>query len=163
VIEPADDVAVVRELVLEYAASLGVDLAFQDFDHELATLDTYYELMLVARIDGDIAGCIALRRIDENVCEMKRLYVRPRFRGRDLGRALANAVIDEARKRRYARMRLDTLPSMTSAMALYESLGFRDIAPYRFNPIAGSRWMELDLSAPGSASPFPPSDPPTTR
>jgi ribosomal protein S18 acetylase RimI-like enzyme len=145
VIEPADDVTVVRALILEYAASLGVDLAFQDFEHEVATLDTYYELMLVARIDGDVAGCVALRRIDDKVCEMKRLYVRPRFRGRDLGRALADAIIGEARKRGYARMRLDTLPSMTSAMALYESLGFRDIAAYRFNPIAGSRWMELAL------------------
>jgi ribosomal protein S18 acetylase RimI-like enzyme len=145
VIEPADDVSVVRELILEYAASLSVDLGFQDFEHEVATLDTYYELMLVARIDGDVAGCVALRRIDDEVCEMKRLYVRPRFRGRDLGRALANAIIGEARKRGYERMRLDTLPSMSSAMALYESLGFRDIAPYRFNPIAGSRWMELAL------------------
>lgn len=144
-IEPADDVTVVRELILEYAASLGVDLGFQDFEHEVATLDTYYELMLVARIDGDVAGCVALRRIDDEVCEMKRLYVRPRFRGRDLGRALANAIIGEARKRRYAGMRLDTLPSMASAMALYESLGFCDIAPYRFSPIAGSRWMELAL------------------
>ena len=144
-IEPADDVAVVRELILEYAASLGVDLAFQDFEHEVATLDTYYELMLVARIEGDVAGCIALRRIDDEVCEMKRLYVRPRFRGRDLGRALADAIIGEARTRGYARMRLDTLPSMTSAMALYESLGFRDIAPYRFNPIQGSRFLELEL------------------
>ena len=144
-IEPADDITVVRALILEYAASLGVDLAFQDFEHEVATLDTYYELMLVARIDGDVAGCVALRRIDDKVCEMKRLYIRPRFRGRDLGRALADAIIGEARKRGYARMRLDTLPSMTSAMALYESLGFRDIAAYRFNPIAGSRWMELAL------------------
>ena len=146
-IEPADDVAVVRELILEYAASLGVDLAFQDFEHEVATLDTYYELMLVARIEGDVAGCVALRRIDDEVCEMKRLYVRPRFRGRDLGRALAEAIIGEARTRGYARMRLDTLPSMTSAMALYESLGFRDIAPYRFNPIQGSRFLELVLQS----------------
>jgi ribosomal protein S18 acetylase RimI-like enzyme len=163
VIEPADDVTVVRALILEYAASLGVDLAFQDFEHEVATLDSYYELMLVARIDGDVAGCVALRRIDDQVCEMKRLYVRPPFRGRDLGRALADTIIGEARKRGYARMRLDTLPSMTSAMALYESLGFRDIAPYRFNPIAGSRWMELDLTGRGSAPPFPPSDPPPAR
>ena len=144
-IAPADDAGNVRALLLEYAASLGVDLAFQDFDHELATLETYYELMLVARVDGDVAGCVALRRIDDATCEMKRLYVRPSFRGRNLGRALAEAVIDAARKRGYARMRLDTLPPMRSAMALYESLGFRDIAPYRFNPIAGSRFMELEL------------------
>ena len=144
-IEPADDAGIVRELILEYASSLGVDLSFQDFEHEVATLDTYYELMLVARIDGDVAGCVALRRIDDDVCEMKRLYVRTRFRGRDLGRALANAVIGEARMRGYARMRLDTLPSMSSAMSLYESLGFRDIAPYRFNPVAGTRFLELTL------------------
>ena len=144
-IEPADDAGIVRELILEYASSLGVDLSFQDFEHEVATLDTYYELMLVARIDGDVAGCVALRRIDDDVCEMKRLYVRTRFRGRDLGRALANAVIGEARTRGYARMRLDTLPSMSSAMSLYESLGFRDIAPYRFNPIVGTRFLELTL------------------
>jgi len=118
VIEPADDAGIVRELILEYASSLGVDLSFQDFEHEVATLDTYYELMLVARIDGDVAGCVALRRIEDDVCEMKRLYVRTRFRGRDLGRALANAVIGEARTRGYARMRLDTLPSMSSAMSL---------------------------------------------
>jgi ribosomal protein S18 acetylase RimI-like enzyme len=145
VIAPADDVDAVRALIAEYAASLGVDLAFQDFQHELETLETYYERLLVAREGGALAGCVALRRIDDQTCEMKRLYVRPRFRGRDLGRALADAIIAEARARGYARMRLDTLPTMRSAMALYESLGFRDIAPYRFNPIAGSRWMELTL------------------
>jgi ribosomal protein S18 acetylase RimI-like enzyme len=145
VIAPADDVSVVRGLIVEYAQSLGVDLQFQDFDRELATLDTYYELMLVARVGGEVAGCIALRRIDDATCEMKRLYVRPRFRGQDLGRALAEAIIAEARARGYARMRLDTLPSMRTAMALYESLGFRDITAYRFNPIEGSRFLELDL------------------
>ena len=162
-IERASDAGVVRELILEYAASLGVDLAFQDFEHEVATLDTYYELMLVSRVDDAAAGCVALRRIDAHVCEMKRLYVRPGFRGRDLGRALALAVIDEGRRRGYARMRLDTLPSMRTAMSLYESLGFRDIEPYRFNPIAGSRWMELDLNALGSVPPSPPSGPRSIR
>ena len=144
-IEPAGDFTIVRDLLLEYSASLGVDLGFQDFEHELATLETYYEVILIARDGDDVAGCIALRRIDAGTCEMKRLYVRPAFRGRDLGRALAVAIIAEARSRGYARMRLDTLPMMRSAMALYESLGFRDIAPYRFNPIAGSRYMELEL------------------
>ena len=137
--------AQIRELLLEYAASLGVDLAFQDFEHELETLDHYYELMLLAREPEGVAGCIALRRIDAATCEMKRLYVRPAFRGRDLGRTLAMAIIDEARQRGYARMRLDTLPSMQPAMRLYESLGFRDIEAYRFNPIEGTRFLELAL------------------
>lgn len=144
-IEPAGDLTIVRELLLEYSSSLDVDLSFQDFEHELATLETYYEVILIARDGEHVAGCIALRRIDAETCEMKRLYVRPAFRGRDLGRALATAIIAEARSRHYARMRLDTLPMMRSAMALYESLGFRDIAPYRFNPVAGSRYMELEL------------------
>jgi len=144
-IAPADDLGIVRELVLEYAASLGVDLSFQDFEHEIATLAGYYELILLARIDGQAAGCVALRRIDHETCEMKRLYVRPASRRAQLGRALAEAIIGEARTRGYARMRLDTLPSMHSAQALYEALGFVEIPPYRFNPIAGTRFMELAL------------------
>ena len=130
-----------RELILEYAASLGVDLSFQHFDDEIASLATYYEVVFLARD----AGCVALRRIDDETCEMKRLYVRPQFRGTGLGRDLALRVIEEARSRGYRRMRLDTLPTMGKAQSLYEQLGFRDIAPYRENPIAGSRWMELDL------------------
>jgi ribosomal protein S18 acetylase RimI-like enzyme len=144
-IAPADDLAAVRALITEYAHSLGVDLSFQDLDHELATLDTFYELILVARSLDQPAGCVALRRIDNAVCEMKRLYVRPQFRGRNLGRELAERIIGEARQRGYHRMRLDTLPTMTSAIPLYRSLGFIEIAPYRFNPIEGTRFMELVL------------------
>jgi ribosomal protein S18 acetylase RimI-like enzyme len=141
-IEPATDLALVREMLLEYAISLGVDLAFQDFGHEMETLETYYEGIWIAEPD---AGCVALRRIDHVTCEMKRLYVRFAHRGRGVGRALALHAIAEARERGFRAMRLDTLPSMREAMAMYESLGFRDIEPYRFNPIAGSRFMELDL------------------
>ena len=144
-IAPADDLSTVRELITEYATSLGVDLSFQDLDHELATLDSFYELILIARDETDAAGCVALRRIDDATCEMKRLYVRPAFRGDNLGRRLAERIIGEARQRGYQRMRLDTLPTMTAAIPLYRSLGFVEIAPYRFNPVEGTRFMELAL------------------
>jgi len=142
VIERADP-GVARELILEYAASTGVDLSFQNFQHEIDNLSTFYEAIFVAE---QAAGCVALRRIDDEVCEMKRLYVRPQFRGRDIGRALAERVIEEAKQRGFKRMRLDTLPSMTSAMELYRSLGFVEIAPYRFNPVEGSKYMELTIA-----------------
>lgn len=144
-IGPADELAVIRELITEYAQSLGVDLSFQDFDHELATLDEFYERILVARKDAQAAGCVALRRIDEATCEMKRLYVRPAFRGHNLGRQLAECIINDARQRGYKRMRLDTLPTMHTAIPLYQALGFVEIEPYRFNPIEGTRFMELEL------------------
>jgi len=115
-IAPADDFTNVRELITEYASSLGVDLSFQDLDHELATLETFYELTLLARDDERVAGCVALRRIDDEICEMKRLYVRQEFRGISLGRELAERIIDAARDRGYKRMRLDTLPTMTAAL-----------------------------------------------
>ena len=140
-IERTNDVDAVRELILEYAEWTGVDLAFQDFQTEIATLDTFYDALFLARD----AGCVALHRLDDETCEMKRLYVRPGFRGTGLGRELALRVIGEARARGYKRMRLDTLPSMGSAQKLYESLGFVDIAPYRFNPIEKTRYMELTL------------------
>lgn len=140
-IERTSDVTAVRELILEYAESTGVDLSFQDFQTEIATLETFYEALFLARD----AGCVALHRLDDETCEMKRLYVRPQFRGTGLGRQLALRLIDEARARGYKRMRLDTLPSMDSAQKLYESLGFVDIEPYRFNPIEKSRYMELTL------------------
>jgi ribosomal protein S18 acetylase RimI-like enzyme len=150
-IAPADDLTIIRELITEYADSLGVDLSFQDLDHELSTLDTFYELILLARDDDRIAGCVALRRIDAEICEMKRLYVRPPFRGINLGRKLATRVVDAARVRGYKRMRLDTLPMMTAAIPLYRALGFVEIEPYRFNPVPGTRFMELTLLS-GNAS-----------
>jgi len=144
-IEPAKDLQLVRELILEYASSLGVDLSFQDLDHELRTLGDFYELVLIAHEGDHAAGCVAMRRLDDATCEMKRLYIRPEFRGRSLGRMLAERIIDEARQRGYARMRLDTLPTMTAAIPLYKSLGFVEIPPYRFNPIEGTKFMELML------------------
>lgn len=140
------DAETARVLILEYAQSLGVDLSFRNFDEELASLEHFYEAIFVARDGGDLVGCVALRRIDEAICEMKRLYVRPQFRGRNAGRLLAEHVIAAARERGYTRMRLDTLHFMQSAVALYRSLGFEEIEPYRFNPVEGTRFMELRIS-----------------
>lgn len=145
VVERASDVEVVRALIMEYATATGVDLSFQHFDDEMRTLPTFYEAMFVARDGDNVGGCICLRRIDDEICEIKRLYVRPSFRGSGAGRLLAQRLIDEARGRGYKRMRLDTLPTMHAAMSLYESLGFVDIPAYRFNPIEESRYMELAL------------------
>jgi ribosomal protein S18 acetylase RimI-like enzyme len=151
-IEPATsaDVDAVRALLLEYAEALGVDLCFQGFDRELAELPGEYApprgRLLVARDEhGDAVGCVALRALSHDICEMKRLYVRPALRGAGLGRELALAVVEEARGLGYARMRLDTLPSMSAAARLYESLGFLDIEPYYENPVAGARYLELEL------------------
>jgi ribosomal protein S18 acetylase RimI-like enzyme len=145
----------IHELFIEYAASLGVDLIFQNFDQELAELPGEYAppagRLLLALTDNQIAGCVALRKINDEICEMKRLYVRSAFRGQAIGKELAIAIIAAARTIGYKRMRLDTLPSMQAAMQLYETLGFQDIAPYRYNPIAGTRFMELDLIRPHNA------------
>jgi ribosomal protein S18 acetylase RimI-like enzyme len=130
----------VRQLFREYADGLGIDLSFQDFDSELADPLAFYELVLLAPY-----GCAALRRIDDETCEMKRLYVQPAARGTGLGRALAQALIAHARARGYDRMRLDTLPTMTAASSLYTSLGFREIEAYRPNPVHGTTYFELDL------------------
>lgn len=138
-----------KSLFVEYAAGLGIDLCFQDFDHELANLATQYSppsgALLLAMVDKLTAGCVALRRWDDDVCEMKRLYVREPFRRLKLGRLLTTDIVDEARKLGYRRVRLDTLPSMHAAQALYRSLGFRDVSAYRHNPIAGTVFMERDL------------------
>lgn len=146
-----DEIRTVRALLREYEAELGVDLGFQGFDQELANLPGDYAgprgALLLAEVDGAVAGCVALRGIDAETCEMKRLYARPAFRGRGVGRALAAAIMAEARHIGYVRMRLDTLPMMTEAQAMYERLGFTDIPPYRENPVPGSRYLELALDA----------------
>src|SRR5439155_14213520 len=139
------EIVLFRELVEEYAASLGLDLGFQDFERELAELPGDYDPILLALVGGEAAGCAALRSLGAGVCEMKRLYVRPASRGSGLGRRLAEAIVTAARERRYETMRLDTIPSMSAARALYRALGFSPIAPYRFNPIPGAEFLQLRL------------------
>jgi putative acetyltransferase len=151
-----DQIALARELFLEYAKALTVDLCFQDFTRELQELPGKYSspggrLLLTYYNDNGaherLVGCGALRSLSPEICEMKRLFVRPEFRGHGIGRALTLALISAAREIGYRALRLDTLPEMREAHKLYEELGFREIAPYCSNPVKGVRYLELDLSA----------------
>lgn len=146
----AAQVSHARELFQEYANSLGVNLCFQNFEQELASLPGPYTppdgRLLLAEYEGQLAGCVALHKWEPGVCEMKRLYLRPQFRGKGLGRVIAEKIIAEARDLGYQRMRLDTIePIMKDAVEMYRKLGFREITPYRPNPIAGAMYMELRL------------------
>lgn len=148
--QSTDEVKQARRLFEEYADSLGIDLCFQGFQEELTTLPGNYAppagRLLLARWEAEVAGCVAFRQMEPLVCEMKRLYVRPAFRTLGVGRMLAERVIREAQAAGYRYMRLDSLPSMGVAVTLYRRLGFRDIPPYRDNPVPGTVYLELSLT-----------------
>jgi putative acetyltransferase len=145
-----DDLSAVRELFEEYAAGLGIDLCFQGFAEELSGLPGRYSGstggIWLAEIDGDVAGCIALRQFTHDCAEMKRLYVRPKFRGRGVGRKLVERVLAVAAGKSYSRVCFDTLPSMTGAIALYKLLGFTEIEPYCHNPVPGALYFGRELT-----------------
>ncbi|MDT7603481.1 MAG: hypothetical protein QOF61_1478 [Acidobacteriota bacterium] len=144
-----EEIAEARQLVIEMVEALGINLDFQNFEKEIAGFPGDYSpptgCVLIANEGGKPVGCVALRKIDESVCEMKRLYVRPQFHSRGWGKLLAVAAIKRARSLGYERMRLDTLPTMRAAAALYHALGFEEIEAYRFNPVEGTLFMELKL------------------
>jgi GNAT superfamily N-acetyltransferase len=148
--ETGEALQAVRLLFGEYAASLDFDLGFQNFGDELKNLPADYASpggrLFLAIYENQPAGCVALRKLDAGICEMKRLYVRPPFQSLKIGKALAEAVIAEAKALGYSRMRLDTVPAMARARKLYTSLGFKEIPPYRYNPISDTAFMELVLS-----------------
>jgi putative acetyltransferase len=151
--QTAEGLQATREIFLDYADSLDIDLDFQDFDAELANLPGEYASpqgrLLLAVVDGQVAGCGALRALPDtdhaNACEMKRLYVRPAFRRFGLGRQLAQALLDEARRAGYSAVLLDTLDDMEAARELYASLGFEEVAPYYFSPIPGAHYLKANL------------------
>lgn len=139
----------IKQIFREYSQSLGIDLAFQNFETELDSLPGKYSppdgIIILVLVDHHVAGCGALRKISEDTCEMKRLYVRDSCRMFGIGRSLISQIIDEALKHGYRFIRLDTLPTMKKAQELYREFGFYDIAPYVYNPIEGTRFMELKL------------------
>lgn len=146
--EPGD-IGEVRLLIREYVNSMSLDLSFQGLDEELETLPGKYAepegALFVASVGGALCGCIAMRKLSEGVCEMKRLYVRDSHKGKGIGKELVRTIIEEARAKDYRIMRLDTLSTMKPALALYREFGFREIEPYVYNPIEGAVFMEKDL------------------
>jgi len=148
-VKGASDLDAVRILFREYADSLAFDLSFQDFEKELESLPGRYAVpegcLAIAENQDGIVGCVAVRKIEGGVCEMKRLFVRPEYRNTGTGRRLAMEIIQTAIRLGYSRMRLDTTPSMNAATSLYRSLGFYDTAPYCYNPVPGAVYLELDL------------------
>lgn len=148
-IEQRDDLANIKELFIEYAESLGVDLSFQGFEEELNTLPGKYAepegCIILASVEDAPAGCVALRKINNEICEMKRLYVKSQFRSLGLGKKLANSIIEKARELGYEYIRLDTLPTMKRAQEMYREMGFYEIEPYIYNPVEGTRYLEKKL------------------
>lgn len=149
-VESVEEISTARELIEEYAAWLGVDLCFQGIEKELRELPGDYAppygRLLLAIDEDQVAGCVAIRKIASDICEMKRLYVRPPHRGRGLGNELATTIIDDARSIGYKKMRLDTLPGrMEKAVSMYHALGFKEIEAYYANPISGVLYLELEL------------------
>lgn len=148
-VESSRQIETIRELFLEYAKSLNFDLCFQGFDKELESLPGKYAApdgrLLLALYEEKISGCVGLWKVNDQVCEMKRLWVRPKFRGKKIGRQLAEFVIEQARIIGYSKMKLDTIDTMTEAIKLYVSLGFQSTSAYRYNPVEGAEYMELDL------------------
>ncbi|MCC6346295.1 MAG: GNAT family N-acetyltransferase [Nitrospirales bacterium] len=152
-IVPAEEgelLAQVKELFREYAAALGCNPCFKNLELEIAALPGGYGppegSLLVARHESRVAGCVALKKLDRDACEMKRLYVRPEFRGKGIGKALVLSAVEDARRMSYHRIRLNTLPSMKEAIPLYHSLGFQDIEPYDATPITGALYMEFTIT-----------------
>lgn len=145
----SENIQVIRELFDEYAVSIGIDLTFQNFEQELIHIADIYMppdgALILAKRDGIPAGCVGLRKMEGRRCEMKRLYVRPEFRGKGLGKALCSRIILKGRQLGYREMLLDTLSTMTDAQALYRSHGFRETVPYYHNPLPEAQYMQLTL------------------
>ena len=149
IIQVTEEYGIIKELFLEYAEWLNFDLCFQGFENELQNLDKVYEnpggCLLLAYAGCNVAGCVALRKISDDVCEMKRLFVREKYRGLKIGRMLSNRIIEIAKEKGYGKMKLDTLERMKAAVQLYRSIGFKETQPYRPNPMSDVIYMELEI------------------